>query len=37
VAKLFGTGKCRFYDEEEFERIVKLYGVMTHLQTLQKK
>jgi hypothetical protein len=33
VAKLFGTEKCRFYDEEEFERIVKLYGVMSHLQT----
>jgi hypothetical protein len=34
VAKLFGAGKCRFYDEEEFGRIVKLYGTMTHLQTL---
>ncbi len=33
VAKFFGAGKCRFYDEEEFEKIVTLYGSMTHLQT----
>jgi hypothetical protein len=34
VAKAFTEGKCRFYDEEEFERIVKLYGRMNLLQTL---
>jgi hypothetical protein len=33
VAKYFGSGKCRFYDEEEFKRIVELYGSMRHLQT----
>ena len=26
VAKDFGEGKCSFYDSEEFERIIKLYG-----------
>jgi len=30
-------GKCRFYDEEEFKRIVDLYGPMHHLQTLGGK
>ena len=34
VAKSFGTGQGRFYDEEEFKRIVGLYGSMNHLQTL---
>ncbi len=34
VAKQFGAGKCQFYDEEEFERLVKLYGPMAKLQTL---
>ncbi|MFQ5795430.1 MAG: DUF1177 domain-containing protein [Candidatus Bipolaricaulia bacterium] len=34
VAKEFGRGSCRFYDEEEFERIVDLYGPMNILQTL---
>jgi hypothetical protein len=34
VAKAFTENKCRFYDEEEFERIVKLYGRMSVLQTL---
>lgn len=33
VAKYFGIGKCHFYDEEEFKRILKLYGTMQHLQT----
>jgi len=37
VAKSFGMGKCRFYDEEEFKRIVNLYGPMNHLQTLGGK
>ncbi|NWF55771.1 MAG: DUF1177 domain-containing protein [Syntrophaceae bacterium] len=34
AAKGFGSGKCRFYDENEFDRIVHLYGPMNHLQTL---
>ena len=33
VAKAFGAGKCRFYDPVEFDKIVELYGPMTHLQT----
>jgi len=33
VAKAFGEGQCPFYDRAEFERLVKLYGPMTHLQT----
>ncbi len=36
VAKAFGAGKCRFYDPEEFARLKKLYGPMTHLSTLGK-
>lgn len=34
VAKRFGARKCAFYDPEEFERLVKLYGSMKILQTL---
>lgn len=37
VAKAFGQGKCAFYDAEEFERLVALYGSMKHLQTLGKR
>jgi len=39
VAKGFGRGKVKFYDENEFKRLVELYGPMNHLQTLgrQKK
>jgi hypothetical protein len=37
VAKYFGRGECRFYEEEEFKRIVGLYGSMRHLQTLGGK
>jgi len=33
VAKEFGRGSCRFYDEEEFKRILDLYGPMKILQT----
>ena len=33
VAKVFGAGKCRFYDADELSRLVKLYGSMKHLQT----
>lgn len=34
VAKEFGRGTCRFHDEDEFRRLVALYGPMTVLQTL---
>lgn len=37
VAKAFGRGQCKFYDEEEFTRLQKLYGKMNHLQTLGQK
>jgi hypothetical protein len=33
VAKAYTEKRCRFYDEEEFKRIVKLYGRMNFLQT----
>jgi hypothetical protein len=36
VAKRFGQGKCGFYDEPEFSRILRRYGPLTHLQTLGK-
>ena len=32
VAKETGTGGCRFHDAAEFDRLVSLYGSMTHLQ-----
>jgi hypothetical protein len=31
VAKAFGSGKCQFFDKEEFEAIQGLYGSMRHL------
>jgi len=34
VAKAYGRGECRFYDEVEYERIQYLYGSMEHFQTL---
>lgn len=34
VAKSFGRGECKFYDEDEYALIHKLYGPMNHLQTL---
>ena len=34
VAKEFGAGSCEFYNDNEFQRIVKLYGSMKHLQTI---
>jgi hypothetical protein len=37
VAKHFAAGKCQFHDEQEFKRIVALYGPMNHLQTLGGK
>lgn len=32
VAKAYGRGECKFYDELEFRKIKKLYGSMEHLQ-----
>lgn len=37
VAKAFGENRASFYNEEEFARIVKLYGPMNHLQTMGNK
>jgi len=37
VAKEYGQGKVSFYDEREFAHLNKLYGSMTHLQTLGKQ
>jgi hypothetical protein len=34
VAKAFGAGKCSFYDRDEYQRLVSMYGSMKHLQTL---
>ena len=33
VAKAFGRGKCAFYDEAEYARIVRKYGPMSHFRT----
>jgi hypothetical protein len=34
VAKAFAQRRCEFYNAQEFERLVELYGPMTHLQAL---
>lgn len=34
AAKMFGAGKCKFYDETEYATLVKLYGEMKQLKTL---
>ncbi len=34
VAKAFGQGRCAFYDAAEYERLVRRYGSLAHLQTL---
>ncbi|MCR4391757.1 MAG: DUF1177 domain-containing protein [Candidatus Acetothermia bacterium] len=36
VAKAFTSRECRFYDPEEFSRLLALYGPLSHLQTLGK-
>lgn len=36
VAKAFGEVECSFYDEEEFQKLISLYGSMEHLKTLGK-
>lgn len=37
VAKAWGEGKCSFYDEKEFQRLISLYGSLEHLKTQGKK
>jgi hypothetical protein len=37
VAKAFSEGKCSFYDEKEFQRLVSLYGSLEHLKTAGKR
>lgn len=34
VAKAFGEGKCSFHDDQEFQRLIALYGSLEHLKTL---
>ena len=36
VAKAFGRGELDFYDADEYDRLVDLYGSMKHLQTMGK-
>lgn len=33
VAKVHGEGRCAFYDEPEFKRLIQLYGPLEHLKT----
>jgi hypothetical protein len=33
VAKSFGERKCHFYDAEEYQKIIDLYGSLEHLKT----
>ncbi|WP_312110226.1 DUF1177 domain-containing protein [Brevibacillus reuszeri] len=37
VAKLYGIGKCDFFDQKDFELMSSLYGSMKHLLTLDGK
>lgn len=37
VAKAFGEGKCAFYDEKEFQKLIFLYGSLEHLKSLGKE
>jgi hypothetical protein len=37
TAKIFGAGKCSFYDEEEFGRLKELYGSQEHFKTPGKR
>jgi len=32
VAKYYGAGKCKLFDNQEFEKLVSIYGSMKHLQ-----
>jgi len=37
VAKAYGEGKCSFYDEKEFQKLISLYGSLEHLKTHGEK
>lgn len=37
VAKAYGREQCEFYDKGEYEKIIKLYGNMNHIQTFGNK
>jgi len=37
AAKAFGAGKCSFCDEDEYRRLLTLYGSLSHLQTQGKR
>jgi len=37
VAKDYTRGKCRFYDEEEYKKIVELFGEMKNLRKVVKR
>ncbi len=37
VAKSWGEGQCSFHDEQEFQKLLALYGSMEHLKTPGKK
>lgn len=37
VAKAFGRKKCEFYNKEEFQKLINLYGSLDHLKTFGKK
>ncbi|TKI04883.1 DUF1177 domain-containing protein [Martelella alba] len=37
VAKEFTRGTCRFYDEDEYQRLIDLYGSLAHLQKRQTR
>jgi len=37
VAKVFGTGTCKFYNEKEFARLQTLYGSMDRLRKREEK
>ena len=33
AAKYYGSGKCCFYQEDQYRHLTELYGTMKHLQT----
>jgi len=33
VAKDYTDGKCKFYDEQNYQKLIELYGECTHFQT----
>lgn len=37
VAKAYGRGSCKFYEEDEFKILTEKYGSMSHIKTLGKE